>query len=60
MINRTSAANAGALVRALREFNAKAVIGKLNPIIRGWAAYYRTVVSSLAFAKLDGHVWTLT
>ena len=26
---------------------------RLNPIIRGWAAYYRTVVSSKAFATLD-------
>jgi RNA-directed DNA polymerase len=47
-------------VRALRGSNAKVVIGKLNPIIRGWAAYYRTVVSSVAFARLDSHVWTLT
>ena len=47
-------------VRALRGSNAKVVTGKLNPIIRGWAAYYRTVVSSVAFARLDGHVWTLT
>ena len=47
-------------VRALRGSNAKVVTGKLNPIIRGWAAYYRTVVSSVAFARLDSHVWTLT
>jgi hypothetical protein len=36
-----------------------AVIAKLNPIIRGWAAYYRAVVSSEAFAALDSHVWRL-
>ncbi len=47
-------------VRALRGANAAAVIKRLNPIIRGWSAYYRTVVSSEAFAKLDKHVWTLT
>jgi RNA-directed DNA polymerase len=47
-------------VWALRGSSAKVVIGKLNPIIRGWAAYYRTVVSSVAFSKLDSHVWTLT
>jgi RNA-directed DNA polymerase len=47
-------------VRALRGANATAVIQRLNPIIRGWSAYYRTVVSSMAFAKLDHHVWTLT
>ena len=32
----------------------------LNPIIRGWAAYYRSVVSSEAFAALDDYVWKLT
>ena len=38
---------------ALRGSNAKAVIQRLNPIIRGWSAYYRTVVSSRAFASLE-------
>ncbi len=46
--------------RALRGANAAAVIKRLNPIIRGWSAYYRTVVSSEVFSKLDQHVWTLT
>ena len=45
---------------ALRGANAKAVIARLNPIIRGWSAYYRGVVSSEAFAKLDDYLWTLT
>ena len=44
----------------LRGTNAAAVIAKLNPIIRGWAAYYRGVVSSEAFASLDFHMWKLT
>ena len=47
-------------MKALHGANASAVIQRLNPIIRGWSAYYRTVVSSEAFAKLDKHVWTLT
>lgn len=46
-------------VRALRGQNATAVIAKLNPIIRGWAAYYRGVVSSEIFTALDNHVWKL-
>ena len=37
----------------LRGSNVKAVPAKLNPIIRGWAAYYRTVVSSKLFSSLD-------
>jgi RNA-directed DNA polymerase len=46
-------------VKALRGANANAVIAKLNPIIRGWAAYYRIGVSSRAFAGLDTHTWRL-
>ena len=30
-----------------------AMLIRLNPIVRGWAAYYRTVVASQAFAALD-------
>ena len=32
-------------MHALRGSNAKAVVKKLNPVIKGWATYYRTVVS---------------
>ena len=45
--------------RALRGANAAAVIAKINPIIRGWSAYYRGVVSSRIFASLDSHLWVL-
>jgi RNA-directed DNA polymerase len=47
-------------VKALRGSNAEAVISTVNPIIRGWSAYYRTAVSSQAFAQLDHHMWKLT
>jgi len=47
-------------VRSLHGANAAAVITRLNPIIRGWAAYYRTVVSKEIFSALDHHVWQLT
>ena len=40
---------------ALRGANAEAVIARLNPIIRGWAAYYRSVVSSRRSPR-----WTTT
>lgn len=43
--------------RALRGTNQVAVIATLNPIIRGWAAYYRGVVSSKLFAGLDHYLW---
>jgi RNA-directed DNA polymerase len=47
-------------MRALRGLNAEAVLTRLNPIIRGWSAYYRHVVSSKEFNSLDDHMWKLT
>ena len=47
-------------LRSLRGSNAPAVLKRLNPIIRGWAAYYRTQVSADAFGKLDHYLWRLT
>jgi RNA-directed DNA polymerase len=44
---------------ALRGANADALIGRLNPIITGWAAYYRIGVSKHAFGALDAHLWRL-
>jgi RNA-directed DNA polymerase len=46
-------------MKTLRGANAAAVIARMNPIIRGWAAYYRSVVSSRTFATLDTHMWRL-
>jgi RNA-directed DNA polymerase len=47
-------------MRRLRGSNADAVIATLNPIIRGWAAYYRGAVSSKVFHTLDYQMWKLT
>jgi RNA-directed DNA polymerase len=46
-------------MRSLRGANARTVIVRLNPIIRGWAAYYRIAVSSEVFASLDDYMWKL-
>jgi RNA-directed DNA polymerase len=46
-------------MRALRGANVSAVIKRLNPIIRGWSAYYRIAVSGRAFVGLDNHMWRL-
>ncbi len=46
--------------RNLRGSNASAVIFHLNPVIRGWSAYHRSVVSGKVFDALDHHVWHLT
>ncbi|GAA5117157.1 group II intron reverse transcriptase/maturase [Haloechinothrix salitolerans] len=47
-------------MRALRGGNAASVLKKLTPIVRGWAAYYRTEVSSEVFSALDDYMWKLT
>jgi len=38
---------------ALKGHNVLTVLRKLNPIIRGWAQFYRTVVASETFQKMD-------
>src|SRR2546421_9810723 len=47
-------------LRSLRGANAAAVVARLNPIVRGWAAYYRSVVCSRAFSRVDHELWHLT
>jgi RNA-directed DNA polymerase len=39
--------------RSLQGVNVLAVMHRLNPIIRGWANYYRGVVATSTFRKLD-------
>ena len=46
--------------RALRGSNVAAVLATISPVIRGWVAYYRTVVSSSVFHALTGYLWKLT
>ena len=46
--------------RTLRGANAAAVLIRIVPIVRGWVAYYRTVVSSKVFAALGNYLWKLT
>jgi RNA-directed DNA polymerase len=47
-------------MRALRGSNAQAVLATIVPIVRGWAAYYRCVVSKRVFSALDDYLWKLT
>ena len=47
-------------MRSLRGANSAAVLRAMNPIVRGWSAYYRTVVSSEVFTALDNYLWALT
>jgi len=47
-------------VRSLHGANVAAVVFRLNPVIRGWSAYYRSVVSGRVFTGLDHYVWHIT
>ncbi|MGQ4808563.1 hypothetical protein NKDENANG_01949 [Candidatus Entotheonellaceae bacterium PAL068K] len=42
---------------ALNGSNAAAVVKKLNPIITGWANYFRTQVASRTFNSIDAWMW---
>lgn len=46
--------------KRLRGSNATVVLATINPIVRGWVAYYRTVVSSRVFEAQDVYLWRLT
>jgi RNA-directed DNA polymerase len=48
------------LSKAMLAANVAAVLSTVNPIVRGWAAYYRGVAATETFHKLDGHLWRLT
>jgi RNA-directed DNA polymerase len=47
-------------MRTLRGSNAAGVLRAIVPIVRGWTAYYRGVVSKEIFSTLDHHLWKLT
>jgi RNA-directed DNA polymerase len=44
----------------LRGQNASAVLAAINPMLRGWASFYRAVVSKKTFNTLDDYLWKLT
>jgi RNA-directed DNA polymerase len=41
------------IVREMRGATQEELIDRLNPVIRGWSNYYRSVVSKATFARLD-------
>jgi RNA-directed DNA polymerase len=47
-------------MRRLRGQNASAVLAAICPITRGWASFYRSVVSKKTFTTVDDHLWRLT
>jgi RNA-directed DNA polymerase len=46
--------------RALRGANVQTVLTRIVPIVRGWVAFYRAVVSARVFSALDAYLWKLT
>lgn len=47
------------IIRHAKSANQEALIGKLNPVIRGWSLYHRHVVSAEIFSDLDHRIWEL-
>jgi RNA-directed DNA polymerase len=47
-------------IRRLRGQNVSVVLSTINPITRGWASFYRSVVSKRTFTTVDDHLWKLT
>jgi RNA-directed DNA polymerase len=46
--------------RALHGANVATVLTRIVPIVRGWVAYYRAVVSTRVFSALTEYLWKLT
>jgi RNA-directed DNA polymerase len=47
------------IIETNRQTEQEALIGLLNPVIRGWANYYSHVVSKRTFTKLDHKIWQM-
>lgn len=47
------------VLKDMRKASAYALIKHLNPVLRGWGAYYQHVVSKRVFVGLDHYIWHL-
>ncbi len=47
------------VIKDLKKAPQEKVISTLNPIIRGWSNYYRTVASKETFSKEDSVMWNM-
>jgi RNA-directed DNA polymerase len=45
------------ILKESRALTQQAVIGLLNPIIRGWANYHRHIVAKRLFGWVDAQIW---
>ncbi len=55
--NKTHYRKLADIINSNKTASVKALIAKLNPIIRGWANYFSTVVSKKTFNKMDERLW---
>lgn len=46
-----------AVIKSAKTAKQETVIGRLNPIIRGWANYHRSQVAAETFQKVDHLIW---
>lgn len=49
----------GQIVREHQAAPQEALIGRLNPVIQGWANYHRAVVAKATFTRCDLHVYSM-
>jgi len=47
------------VVKGYKNAPQAALISKLNPIIRGWSNYFRTVVSKETYSDMDAYLWKI-
>jgi len=47
------------IVRGHKAAPQEALITKLNPVIRGWCNYFKTVVSKETYGDMDNYLWEL-
>ena len=57
---RRQARKLGDIQRACQADSQERLIRQLNPVIRGWSTYYRTVVAKVAFNHCDHAVFNMT
>jgi RNA-directed DNA polymerase len=48
------------IIKSNKSAKTQNLIHQLNPVIRGWGYFYRHVVSSQIFGKLDHRIWEAT
>jgi RNA-directed DNA polymerase len=51
--------NVSQIIKTGKSWPQRLIISKINPIIRGWTNYHRSIVSSESFRRLDNIIWEM-